>query len=366
MRITSVELHPFNLPLREPFRIATMTSTHAHNVLACIKTDSGLEGWGEASPLRSINGETQATVLAAAADLAHLLIGRDPRSVHALAGEMEAFLPGQDCAACALETALWDLAAQAAGMPLWQFLGGELREMPTDMTIPIVGPQKAAALAEEFRDKGFGHIKIKLGDGVWSDFERVESVRSAVGPDMKIRVDANQGYQRDDALLMLSAIAELDIEFCEQPVRRRDLDGMAHLAAFSEVPIMADESLFSPRDAVELIERKAASMFNVKLTKSRGIGRALEIASIASHAYLPCMMGGMVESRLGVTAAAHAACSRPVFRFFDLDAHKDHAEDPILGGIRIEQGNVLLPDEPGLGAKPDLAWLGAPFVTINA
>jgi len=216
---------------------------------------------------------------------------------------------------------------------------------------------EAVADAERIMSMGHRAIKIKVGSDFSEDVQRVQFVREAIGSAATIRVDANQGFAREEALSFLKHIAPFDIEFCEQPVRRDDLLGMTCLNAKSPVPIMADESLFTPADALHLLREKACALFNIKLSKARGILRGLEIAAIAEAAKVPCMIGGMIETRLGVTAAAHLGASRPIIHYFDLDAHMGHQTDVIVGGIRIERGEVVLPDSAGMGAEPDPAFL---------
>lgn len=365
MKIVGVDLFPFEVPLVAPFRIATMECAVAYGVFVRLRTDVGLVGWGEATPLQAINGETQSTCMAALPLLIPVVLGEDPLSVAALVERMEHILPGHGAAASAIEMGLYDLAGKATGMPLWRMLGGAPRRLATDQTIGIKSSEEAVADAERIVSMGHRAIKIKVGSGANEDFERVRLVREAIGTAASIRVDANQGFRRDEALSFLKQIAPFDVEFCEQPVRRDDLVGMSCLNAKSPVPIMADESLFTPADAMHLLREKACALFNIKLSKARGILRGLEIAAIAEAAKIPCMIGGMVETRLGVTAAAHLGASRPIFQYFDLDANMGHRTDVIVGGIRIERGEVVLPDSPGLGAEPDPAFLRQISVVKN-
>lgn len=358
--IERIELYPFALPLQNPFKIATMTAHHAPNLLACIITADGVKGWGEASIMQSINGETEGTVMEAMKHLAEWLIGKDVREPVALAAEMKGLLPGQNCAHCALEIALWDCDSQIANQPLWQRLGGKWRPLLTDMTISAVAPEKAAARGSELAGEGFKVIKLKIGTGVEEDTDRYQALRTALDaldPAIKIRLDANQGYSRRAAHEAFGGSRFDGAQYCEQPLKRADLEGMAWLSGFSRVPVMADESAFNAEDIMAIVRANACPMVNLKLTKSGGIHAALQAAAVAEAGGLECMMGGMVESRIGVTAAGHAAASRGVFKYFDLDAHKDHAIDPVIGGMTYEDGYALLPCTPGLGAHPDPDFL---------
>lgn len=352
LKITEIAIYRFGVKMIAPFRIATMVADHAPNVLVEVRTDSGLSGWGEASPLHSIAGETQAICITAAQELQPLLLGRNPLEITALVREMEYFLPHNATIRSAFDMALHDLAAQAAGMPLYRFLGGAPRPMETDLTIGLCPPEEAGAKAREVVAQGFRIIKIKLGTTYEADVARVRNIREAVGPEITLRIDANQGWDRITALQALNAMAMYQVEFCEQPLRAHDVAGLRMLRQQAAIPVMADEAVFSPADALRLITEEAAPYFNIKLSKSGGIHNALKIATLAEAGGVRCMVGCMLESRLGLTAAAHFACAAHAVQFFDLDTFVEQAEDPIAGGMEVTYGQIRLPETPGLGAAP--------------
>jgi len=352
LKITAIDIYPFGVKMIAPFRIATMVADHAPNMLVRVRTDSGLTGWGEGSPLHSIVGETQAICITAAQELKALLLGRNPLEIVGLVREMEHFLPHNATARSAFDMALYDIAAQAAGMPLYRFLGGTLRTMETDLTMGLSPPEEAGAKAREIVAQGFRIIKIKLGTTYEADFARVRNIREAVGPGIALRIDANQGWDRITALRALNTMAAFEVEFCEQPLRAHDVAGLRMLRQQTAIPVMADEALFSPADALRLITEEAAPYFNIKLSKSGGIHNALKIATLAEAGGVRCMVGCMLESRLGLTAAAHFACAADTVRFFDLDTFVEQAEDPIEGGMQVTEGRIQLPETPGLGAAP--------------
>ncbi|MCW5941999.1 MAG: dipeptide epimerase [Fimbriimonadaceae bacterium] len=357
MRITDVAVYKWDIPLSEPFRIATMVTDVAPNILVRVTTDEGLVGWGEGSPLHSIVGETQGICLAAAKDLRAFVLGRDPLEIAALSAEMARFLPHNTTTACAFDMAFHDVAAKRAGLPLWRNLGGTRRPLPIDVTISIVSAKEARRAATEIFDAGYDIIKMKLGGEPADDLERVEAVREEVGPGATIRVDANQGWDRIAAVEALQALEEFDVEFCEQPLRAHDLAGLQWVAKQTTIPIMADESLFGPESALELVLHDVVPMFNIKLSKSRGIHYGRQIAAIAEAGGIRCMVGAMVESKLGLTAIAHFATTSPAMRYFDLDTTYGQKEDPVLGGVTVAEGCVHLPDGLGIGAEPDPGWL---------
>lgn len=350
MVVDRLRLYPYSIGRVSPFRIATMTSHSVDGVFVAIDSE-GFTGWGEALPFHSINGETRETCLEALKFLGQFLVGRDVMAVGSLVAELKGLLPTQTTAIGAIDVALHDLVGQKLGVPIYQLFGGENREMPSDLTIGIIDPDEAGIRAGEIVAEGFGRIKVKLGDGVANDVARVAAVREGAAGAL-IRVDANQAYDRETALVVLNEIAEFGIEFCEQPVRRKDWAGLKWLHEHAGVAVMADESCFDAEDAFGLISGDCCGLVNIKLCKSSGLIGGREIASVVRNGHGRCMVGGMAETRLGVTASAHLGCSDPAIVFFDLDAHLGHIEDVIEGGLEIVEGNVRIGDLPGLGAKP--------------
>ncbi len=229
--------------------------------------------------------------------------------------------------------------------------------METDLTIPIGHPESAGEKALAALAEGYRIIKTKVGVSPAEDLRRLKNIRAAVGGRASIRIDANQGWRRMEAVRTLRALSTLDIEFCEQPVRAEDVEGLRWVNENAPIPVMADEALFSPADALRLVTAGAAPYFNIKLSKSAGILGARKVAHIAEAAGVACMLGCMLESRLGLTAAAHLALAHECIVFFDLDSNHDHAVDPIEGGMTVREGMIEVPDAPGLGARPDPAFL---------
>jgi len=355
--IQEMRIYRFDLPLKDVFTIATMSLSKAQNLLVELRTNQDISGWGEASSLRSIVGETQLINIAAAKELKHLVVGQSPLAIHALMERIDAYLPHNTTLKSAVDMALVDIAAKVSGLPLYAFLGGQRRTLETDLTMGIGNPDEAGEKALSIRAMGFRMIKVKLGLKFEDDVRRLENIRKAVGPEPILRIDANQGWDRVSALKNLHAFAEFNIEFCEQPCRAQDLQGMRHVSEHTTIPIMADESVFSVQDALNVIQQDAAPYFNLKLSKSGGIRNTQKLAHVAEAGYRPCMIGCMSESRLGITAAAHFACANSIVRFCDLDSFLEHAENPILGGIEIEEGKILVPDALGIGAYPDPEYL---------
>ena len=357
MKITSVKLYRYDIPLKAPVAISLGSIEHARNILIEIQTDEGVTGWGEGSPFWMIVGETQASGMAAAEDMAKLLIGENPLAIEQCLHTLIRYLPGHPTTRSAFDMALYDIAAKAARMPLYQFLGGTSHTLITDETIYINTPERMAEDALRIQAKGAEAIKVKLGTNLRDDVARVKAIRAAIGHETPIRTDANQGWDVVTALSILRAIGNDNVQYCEQPVKRRDIAGLRHLRQHSPVPIMADESLFDATDALRLVREEAVDYFNIKLSKSGGIFEAVAINAIAEAAGVPCMIGCMSESRLGLTANAHFAAARQNVRFCDLDGCFEHADDPVQGGILYNGYHIELPKTPGIGAEIDPAFL---------
>jgi L-alanine-DL-glutamate epimerase-like enolase superfamily enzyme len=357
MKISYVTLYRYDIPLKEPISISLGTIEHARNLLVQIQTSDGITGWGEGSPFWMIVGETQESGLAAAQDMARLLLNRDPLDIEGCVNALTRYLPGHPTTRSAFDMALYDIAAKAAGMPLYQFLGGSKRLLVTDETIYINTPERMVDDALRIQAKGAKAIKVKLGTNRYDDIRRVEAIRNAIGDATPIRTDANQGWDRVTAQAVLRAIGDWNIEYCEQPIPRHDILGLRHIRQSSPVPIMADESLFDAPDAIRLIREEAVDYFNIKLSKSGGIFEALRINAIAEAAGIPCMIGCMSESRLALTANAHFAAARQNVRFCDLDGCFEHANDPVQGGITYHDYQIELPDALGIGAEVDPHFL---------
>lgn len=352
IEITEIGIFKFDIPLRDVFQIATMSLSTANNVLVRIETSQGVVGWGEAAPFHALVGETQSIDFAVAREIKRLFEGKNPLSIASLIQTMDRFLPHNTTIKSAFDMALYDIAAKVAGLPLYAYLGGSSRPIETDMTIGICDPNEAGDKALAIQKMGFGMIKVKLGLDYEADYARLKNIRRAVGDETILRIDANQGWDRITAVRNLNAFEKFNIQFCEQPCRARDLKGMKFVSNHTHIPIMADESLFCPWDALNLIQQDVTPYFNIKLSKSGGIHNALKMSHIAEAAEIPCMLGCMSESRLGITAAAHLGVSSHAFVFFDLDSHLEHAEDPIVGGIEMKDGVITLPAVPGIGAEP--------------
>jgi o-succinylbenzoate synthase len=356
-RITEVDIYQGAIPMTEPFRISLGLITEATYLFVRIRSSGGVDGWGEATPISQITGDTQAINAAAATDLAKLVLGKDALDIEGRVTDMGRFLAFNSSVRAAFDVALHDLAGKVAGLPLYALLGGGNRRLETDVTIGIGDPEKMAEQALELKRRGVPAIKVKLGTTADEDVERIECIREAIGDELPLRVDANQGWDFPTAVNFLSRVASSGIEYCEQPIAHWNYDGFRRLREQTSTPIMADESVFDHHDAFKLTAGGCCDYLNIKLAKSGGIHTALRINAVAEACGAKCMLGCMLETRLGLTAAAHLVSARPNIRYVDLDSHLQLKEDPIIGGARWEGSVITLPDDPGIGAEVDPAFL---------
>jgi len=355
--IGKIEVYRFSIPM-VPFTIATGTMDHAQNVFIRVYTNSGIYGVGECSAFPMIVGETQDTCLVMAREFAKLWIGHDALNIPARLQQLNNFTAGNTTIKSAFDMALYDIAAKYAGLPLYRFLGGEKRIVESDITIGIGTPALMAEQASEFKRSGARILKVKLGKDAVEDVERIKRIREAVGGDLKIRVDANQGWSFDDAVFALQALGEYNIEFCEQPMRTWYDDRLPELMQLTPVKIMADESVYNHHDARKQIENGSCDYINIKLAKSGGIFEAKQIHDLAAQKGIPCMMGGMLESRIALSAKLHFVYANPNIKFYDMDTCMlGHLEDPCSGGVRYDGYKLDIDDAIGIGADADEAFL---------
>ena len=357
LKITDVEIFLFDIPITSPFRIAIGTMTAANDLLIRIRTDQGLVGLGEACPFPPITGETQATNAAAAVSIRDMIVGKDPLAIDTLLREIGPIIHANPSAVAAFDMALFDILGKVAGLPLFRLLGGTKNVFETDITTSLDTLEKMTAEAKGYADKGYKTLKVKVGLDPDEDYSHISAIRAAVGPQVAIRIDANQGWTVPQAIYALRKMAPLAIEFCEQPVLASDTAGLRAVRLQSPIAIMADESLFGPADAIKLIRAEACDTFNIKVMKAGGLLNSIRIAHIADAANIRCMVGCMLESKLALTAAAHVVASQANIVYADLDGNTEHVIDPITGGMTVKAGTLTLPETPGLGCDVDPAFV---------
>ena len=347
-RIVRVSSRALNIPLTEPFAIATGTVYAARNVLIEVELDSGIVGLGESAPFPPSGGETQETALAAIAGMESLLVDHTVQEWRALAGSLLANFEHQEAARAGVEIALFDAFARTVHAPMNQLFGGASHHVETDITIPINSVDHMAQLAATHVANGARTLKLKVGTHRELDIERVVSV-AAAAPRCALILDGNQGFSPSDAVYVIKQLANRGVNpvLFEQPVHRHDLAGLRFVTEHSGVPVAADEAVHTAADALRIISMGAANVINIKLMKS-GIVEALDIAAVCRAAHTELMIGAMMESRLAIATAAHFVAGLGCFRYVDLDTPMLLAEDPFDGGY-TQQGMLYELSESGAG-----------------
>ena len=352
MKITDVRLGIISVPLRVPFKTALRTVNSVEDVVVEIHTDTGAVGYGEAPPTGAVTGDTTGAIIGALQDhLIKTIIGRDVDDFEDLMKAVQKCIVHNTSAKAAVDMALWDLYGQLYNIPVYKLLGGSRKQIVTDITISVNDPEEMARDTITALERGYETLKVKVGANPALDVARLAAVRKAAGADVCIRIDANQAWTPKQAVRILNQMQDkgLDIEFVEQPVAARDFEGMKYVTERSYVPVLADESVFSPDDALKIMQMGAADLVNIKLMKCGGIYNALKIASAAEVYGVECMIGCMLEAKISVNAAVHLACAKQIITKIDLDGPVLCSEDPIEGGAVFNEKLITVSDAPGLG-----------------
>ena len=354
MKITEVKLGIISVPLRVPFKTALRSVNSVEDVIVEIHTDTGAIGYGEAPPTGAITGDTTGAIIGALKDhIIKTIVGRDVEDFENLMQAVQKCIVKNNSAKAAVDMALWDLYGQLHKIPVYKMLGASRNKIITDITISVNDPDEMARDAINAIERGYDCLKVKVGISPELDVARLKAIRDAVGTAPLLRIDANQAWTPKQAVRILNQMQEsgLDIELVEQPVKAHDFDGLKYVTERSYVPVLADESVFSPEDAMKIMQMGAADLVNIKLMKCGGIYNALKIASAAEVYGVECMIGCMLEAKVSVNAAVHLACAKQIITKIDLDGPVLCSEDPVLGGAVFNEREITVSDEPGLGIK---------------
>ena len=370
-RIRAVRSSVLSIPLHTPFVTALRRTSTIDTLIVCLDLADGTTGLGEAPQVWAVTGDSVASATACVEQvLAPVLVGADSDDWDALAAGVARACARNFGAKAAVETALLDAVARAAGMPLAYLfadvagvprpvsrgvgLGGGAAgvfEVATDVTISAGSPEALRSAAQTRVAEGFTRLKLKVGTDAATDVARVRAVREAAGPDIGVRLDANQGWSREDAVAVIRALAEADlgVEIVEQPVAGEDVEGLAWVRERVDLPIMADETVYGATDLERVIRLEAADAVNVKLAKCGGPLTGLRLLARAREAGLGTMVGSMMESHVGVATAASMVAAVGTSAVSDLDAAWWATHSPYAGGPTYGPGVIQLPDAPGLG-----------------
>lgn len=352
MKIARIETGEVRIPLVTPFKTALRTVDSVNDIVVRITADDGQAGFGEAPPTAVITGDTKDSIRGAVEEfIAPNLVGMEIDNLDGIMKKLHGCILKNTSAKAAVDMAVYDLFAKSCKKPLYKVLGGSRSEIETDLTISVNEISEMVEDSLKAVEQGFRILKIKVGKEGIKDIDRIKAIRQAVGPDIRLRIDANQGWSPKEAVRIIRTMEDMGIsmELVEQPVSAHDFNGMKYVTSQVYTPILADESVFSMEDAIRLIQERAADLINIKLMKTGGIYQALKICGIAENYGVECMIGCMLESKIAVSAAAHLAAGKSIITRADLDGPSLCKEDPYTGGPIYEGNKITMNESLGLG-----------------
>ncbi len=365
MKITRIESIPICVPLKKGLTAKTAHGEHAVSpyVIVKVHTDAGIVGLGEATISGLWSGETQAGTVAAIAEyIAPQLVGTDPRNITAARRAMDFVIKLNPFTKAAVEMALWDIAGKAVGLPVYQLLGGKVRDrVRIKLVVWARDVAGSRAMAEGHLKLGVSCVKVKTGLDPESDIARVRAVREVAGPNIPLTIDSNCGWTIQQAKYCLRQLADVNLLLAEQPIPPGDPAAMAELRRDTPAPIMADESVFTLQDAWLLTLHRAADIFSIYPGKHGGIAATAEIIAVAKAAGLRCTIGSNLELGIGTAAMLHVAAAFPEV---DTDAFPAdtigpfyHEADLLTQPLDLGPPYAMVPTGPGLGVELDEAQL---------
>ena len=353
MKIKSIHTWSADLGNTKPYTIAFKTIDEVLNAFVEIELENGTTGMGAGNPSEYVTGESFEQCKAALQEKnIQFLVGRDIRELHQLTFEVWQKFPLNPAARAAIDIALYDVFTKFLGVPLVKYLGQKIHSLPTSNTIGIKNVEDTLKEAQEYGERGFTVLKVKLGKDLSEDIERIVKLREKFGKKFIIRIDANQGYDTAKTIEFYNKTKHLDVELIEQPLSAKAVEEMRKLPDAIRKIIAADESLLTPKSALELVRPPmAAGIFNIKLMKCGGISQGLKIADIGLHEGVDLFWGCNDESIVSITAALHLAFSCSNTKYIDLDGSLDLARDVVKGGFILKEGVMYCSDKPGLGVE---------------
>lgn len=353
MKIIDIKTQTLKAPLKTPFKTALRAVTHLKDLVVTIHTDNGLIGYGEGASTAVITGETLASMKGAVKYIKPMLIDKKIENFNTLLYTIEHSMIHNSTIKSALEMALYDLLAQSLKLPLYKLLGGSKKRFETDITISLNDTDTMIEDCQNAIDLGYGILKIKVGESITKDYNRIKTIAETF-PNTTLRIDANQAWSAKETVSLLKKLENQDIitELIEQPIKADDFKGMRYIKERTITPLLADESVFSAKQAIELLEMNACDLINIKLAKCGGISHALKIADIAELYDVKCMIGCMLEGSISVSAAVHVASARSnTITMLDLDGANLLATNPVEGGAIFNESEIKLNNSYGLGIR---------------
>lgn len=350
MKIVKFEFYPITMKLKESYTIAYESVDKTSNMFCKLITDQNIVGIGVAAPDSEVTGESIDTVEEVCNRVIEPFIkGKDPLRIAKIMTDLRTLLPKHPSALAMIDIALYDILGKKSGLPVYKMLGGFRTKIATSITVGILPLNETLKRCNSFLSEGFRVLKIKGGLSVDEDIEKIIKIREAVGKNIALRFDANQGYTVEQSRQFVKETQNAKLELIEQPTPRDELELLGKVTDSVSIPVMADESLMNLRDVFKLAKNELVDTINIKLMKVGGIFEALHINSVAKAANLEAMIGCMDEAALGIAAGLHFALARPNVEYADLDGHLDLIDDPTSGAVILKEGYLYPTGKPGLG-----------------
>ena len=354
MKIINIHTKILKAALKTPFVTSLRRVDTLEDLVIIIECDDGTVGYGEGAPTPVITGETIGSMLATIAYIQPHIIDRDIEDFNTILMNIHKLILKNTTAKSILEIALYDLKAKSSKLPLYRMLGGTKTKFRTDITISMGKIDKMISDCHSAVALGYDTLKIKIGDDPQKDVERVRAIHDALDKNIKLRLDANQGWTAKESVTLLHALEKQNIiaEFIEQPVAADDFEGLAYIKERVQTPLLADESIFSVKDARKLLEMQAIDYVNIKLAKTAGISQALKLADLSKEFGVKCMIGCMLEGPISVAAGVHVASAKAdIITMLDLDAVSLLESHPVDTSIIFNESEIVLSDAVGLGVN---------------
>lgn len=352
IKIEKVEIYQINLPLKEPFIVSYTSYETIPSIIIKMYTDEGIVGFGESVPDEHVTGESVHSVFAALTNnLIPAVLGEDPRNIKRIHALMDEALVYNGAAKAAIDIACYDILGKASNLPIYTLLGGRKDEQPMiPKVLSILEPEVLAEQAKEAVAEGYKEIKMKLGKDPIKDIKRVQAVREAVGPNVPIRVDVNQGWKTIQvARDAIQKLTPYNVSWVEQPISHMDASLFKRLKEVTTSPLMADESMVTPENLRTFIKDGSVDYINIKLMKSGGIYPSYKLATQAELFGISCQIGSMVESSIASAAAFHVALSKENIISTEVSGPTKFTLD--TGNLTYDLPYVNMTSEPGLGIK---------------
>ncbi len=354
MKITNIQTTILKAPLKNPFITSLRRVDALEDLVVIIECDDGSMGYGEGAPTPVITGETMGSMIATIEYIKPHLTGLEIEDFETILKSVHNLIIKNTTAKSALEIALYDLKAKFLDQPLYKMLGGTKTKFKTDITISMGRIDKMVYDSLDAVNLGYDTLKIKIGDNPQKDVERIIAIDNALDNTIKLRLDANQGWTAQESVELLHALEKKNIiaEFIEQPVAADDIEGFKYIRERVQTPLLADESIFSMKDARRLLEMQAIDYVNIKLAKTAGITQALSLADLSAEFGVKCMIGCMLEGPISVAAGVHVASAKAdIITMLDLDAVSLLDSHPVQTNIIFNESNIELSEDSGLGVS---------------